>query len=290
MNFSSINGNYQKLDGGAMFGNVPKALWKNWFNTDSKNRILLACRSLLIEFEDKKILFEAGIGSFFEPKLRERFGIEEDDEHLLLENIKTLNIDPSEIDYVILSHLHFDHAGGILPSYKDIQSGKNEIVFPNAKFIVSKKAWERANNPHLRDKASFIPMINEKLKESKRLIINEEKNIKHSFSDRLSFIYSNGHTPGQMHSLFKGNDSYIFFAGDLIPGVNWIHLPITMGYDRYPELLIDEKKEIYSKALKENWIIFYTHDPKYAYSNIDIDEKNKYISKNSKESATRIPF
>src|SRR4051812_44570609 len=108
---SSVEGNRQLLDGGAMFGNAPRLVWERWIKPDDRGRIPLACRAMLIELDNKKILCETGIGAFFEPKLAERFGVETPSKHMLLENLKKLNVNPEDIDEVILSHLHFDHAG-----------------------------------------------------------------------------------------------------------------------------------------------------------------------------------
>ncbi len=137
----SVRGNSQRLDGGAMFGNAPKALWQEWAPPDEQNRIDLACRALLIREPSRAILFEAGIGAFFEPKLRARYGVVEE-RHVLLENLAALGVVP---DVIVLSHLHFDHAGGVLAAYEAGQPLR--LAFPNASFVVGKIAWERATNP-----------------------------------------------------------------------------------------------------------------------------------------------
>lgn len=274
---SSIEGNHQKLDGGAMFGNAPKAIWSQWAPVDELNRIELACRSLLIETPEHKILCETGIGAFFEPKLAQRYGVQNNDEHLLLNNLNLLGINHTDIDYVILSHLHFDHAGGLLPKYTDILNGKNELLFPNAKILIGKEAYERCINPHPRDKASFIPLLSSLLKDSDRVILINGSTAPGIYEENLSFKYSNGHTPGQMHTLFKGTENSVFFCGDLIPGCSWLHIPITMGYDRYPELLIDEKKNIYSEAIPSKWWMFYTHDSQYCVSKCSYDDRGRVV-------------
>lgn len=273
---SSIEGNRQLLDGGSMFGNAPRPVWEKWIAPDDIGRIPLACRCLLIELDGKKILCETGIGAFFEPKMAQRFGVQTPDKHLLLENLKAQGHPPESIDYVILSHLHFDHAGGLLPPYKDIAAGNKELVFPKAKFIVGEEAWKRALHPHFRDRASFIPELTEKLKSSGRLIVYPQDPLPKELSSRIEFITSDGHTPGQMHTLFTGDKGKVFFCGDLVPGRPWIHLPITMGYDRFPEMVIDEKSRIYERALKEDWLLFFTHDPEASASHLKKTDTGKF--------------
>lgn len=276
---TSIEGNRQLLDGGAMFGNAPRPVWEKWIKPDNIGRIPLACRCLLIELDGKKILCEAGIGAFFDPKLADRYGVQSPDRHLLLENLKAAGHSPESIDYVILSHLHFDHAGGLMPTYNEIQSGNRELVFPNAKFIVGKEAWERALHPHSRDKASFIPELTSKLNSSGRLIVYPTDPLPEELKDHFEFIESNGHTPGQMHTLFKGEKEKVFFCGDLIPGRPWVHIPITMGYDRFPEMLIDEKAAVYQRAVPEKWLLFFTHDPEAAASHIQAGPLGRFEPK-----------
>ncbi|MCA8938616.1 MAG: MBL fold metallo-hydrolase, partial [Planctomycetes bacterium] len=236
MKLWSIIGNSQRLDGGAMFGNAPKALWSRWIQADENNAIPLACRALLAEgLNGKRVLFETGIGAFFEPKLRERYGVVEE-RHVLLESLAKAGFSDSDIDVVVLSHLHFDHAGGLLSAWEE---GKPlRLLFPNATFIVSRAGWERALNPHPRDKASFVPEIQSLLEQSGRLeIVDGERS--QALGTSVRFHYSAGHTPGLMLAEIEGR---VVFCGDLIPGRPWVHVPITMGYDRAPELLIDEKQ------------------------------------------------
>ena len=273
---TSVEGNRQWLDGGSMFGNAPRTLWQNWTQVDEQGRIPLACRCLLVEFENKKILCETGIGAFFEPRLSKRFGVENPESHELLKNLKSLGHEPESIDYVILSHLHFDHAGGMLPSYQEISEGGNRLVFPKARFLVSETAWNRALNPHFRDRASFIPVLNRLLEESGRLILVKNSQVPRELSGPIEFFESHGHTPGQMHTLVRGKSSLVFFAGDLVPGSSWVHLPITMGYDRYPEKLIEEKQAIYERFSHENFKIFFTHDPEFAMGKLVLDKKGRY--------------
>ncbi|MBB64835.1 MAG: MBL fold hydrolase [Waddliaceae bacterium] len=268
----AIEGNSQRLDGGAMFGNAPKAMWEKWIKPDELNRIPLACRCLLLKLDNgKNILFEAGVGAFFEPKFKDRYGIVET-EHRLLDNLKKEGLSHEDIDAVILSHMHFDHVGGIVSAYSD---GEPHLLFPNAKFYTSKEQWERAHKPHFRDRASYIPMINELLEASGRLVlIDGETHPDLDFGVR--FTYVNGHTPGLMVSHIEMPEGPLVFVSDLIPGKPWTHLPITMGYDRYPEQGIEEKQVLLESLEPQEGRLFYTHDPEFACAVVRKDEKGRY--------------
>lgn len=271
--FWSVQGNSQRLDGGAMFGNVPRAMWEKWIAPDERHRIPLACRALLMEREDgKRVLFETGIGAFFEPKLKDRFGVVEE-EHVLLKNLEKLGLSDADIDVVVLSHLHFDHAGGLLAKYEEGQPHK--LLFPNATFVVGKRSWERALKPHARDRASFIPELNALLEKSGRLEIVEGEHSP-SLGESVRFHYSEGHTPGLMLSEIALDQGGMVFCGDLIPGRAWVHLPVTMGYDRYPEMLIDEKREFLDGMIERDVRLFFTHDAECATSKVSVDERGKY--------------
>ena len=260
-----------------MFGNAPRALWERWHTPDAKGRIELACRSLLI-LGEKKILCETGVGAFFSPKLAERFGVETPKVHKLKENLKQIGHSHDSIDFVVLSHLHFDHAGGLLPTYEEIKKGNNKLLFPKAKYLVSKKAWDRAINPHRRDRASFIPDLLEKLKESGRLVLLEAPYRKHPLGEAFSFFETNGHTPGQMHLVCKREEKKIIFCGDMIPGSTWVNPSLSMGYDRNAELIMDEKNSFLKKATQEDTLLFFTHDPEFCASTIE-EREGKVIPK-----------
>jgi len=273
----SITGNSQKLDGGAMFGNAPKGMWQKWVEVDEKNRIDLACRCLLVKEtldngEQRNILFEVGIGAFFEPKMKQRFGVVESN-HVLLDSLDAVGLKHTDIDVVVLSHLHFDHIGGLLSQW---QEGKeSELLFPNAAFLIGKKAWDRALEPHFRDRASFIPSLIELLKQRDNLYLLEEPHHPILGSD-YRFHFSDGHTPGMMLAEVTMPKGPVVFCADLIPGVPWVHLPITMGYDRFAEKLIDEKQILLADLLERNGRLFFTHDSKTACGLLAKNEKGKY--------------
>ncbi len=271
--YASVLGNSQKLDGGAMFGNVPKALWSKWITPDEFNRIPLACRGLLLHDGNKLVLMETGIGTFFNPSLRERYGVEEN-RHVLLDSLTKLGVTEEDIDVVILSHLHFDHVGGLLSQWSEDEPLR--LLFPKARYVVSKPAWERSVKPHFRDKASFIPELNKLLVDSHRLMILDDE-VNHFLGKQFKFKLTNGHTPGLLHTIVTlPNETPIIFVSDLIPATPWVHLPVTMGYDRAPEILIDEKKKMLEFAIEEDARLFYTHDSMTALSKVSKDEKGKY--------------
>jgi glyoxylase-like metal-dependent hydrolase (beta-lactamase superfamily II) len=269
----SILGNSQRLDGGAMFGNAPRAVWQRWIAPDAENRIPLACRAaMVVEATGRAILFETGIGAFFPPKLRERYGVMEP-EHVLLESLARAGRRAEDIDVVVLSHLHFDHAGGLLSAHREGEPPA--LAFPKARFVVGRAAWERATRPHVRDRASFIAELPALLEASGRLEIAEGDR-----SDVLGTDYcfhrSDGHTPGLMLAEIPSHDGPVLFAGDLVPGQAWVHLPITMGYDRYPELLIDEKSAILADLAVRRGRLFFTHDPSVALACVTKNDEGRY--------------
>jgi glyoxylase-like metal-dependent hydrolase (beta-lactamase superfamily II) len=272
----SIPGNSQRLDGGAMFGNAPRAIWSRAAEPDERGRILLSCRAMLVDDGARRILFETGIGAFFAPALRERYGVVES-RHVLLESLERTGFCHDQIDWVVLSHLHFDHAGGLLAAHEP--GAPRRLLFPRARFVVNRNAFERAQHPHLRDRASFVEELPDLLEQSGRLVlVDGPQGAASLLGERFTFVETNGHTPGMLHTEVQGTVSKVFFCADLAPGLPWVHLPITMGYDRFAEGLVDEKTRLFSKFENESTWLFFTHDPQIAAARVTRDDKGRYVA------------
>ena len=272
MKLHSILGNSLHLDGGAMYGHVPKSLWERWTPPDASNRIHLASRVVFLSTAHHRVLFEAGTGAYMEPKYRDRYGINESN-HVLLDSLGRIGVCQEDVTDIILSHLHFDHAGGLLCAWQE--GKKPSLLFPNAAVHVSSQAWDRALRPHQRDKASFAPELNQLLERSGRVSRLEGNDILSFDELEVRFFASNGHTLGMLCSDVRWNGNRLVFGADLIAGRNWVHVPVCMGYDRFPELVAEEKEELLSSLVAQQGWLFYAHDPQIAVSRVKYDGKRQ---------------
>ena len=176
---------------------------------------------------------------------------------------------------VVLSHLHFDHAGGLLAPWAEGEPPR--LLFPKATFVVGATHWARAKAPHPRDRASFIPELVGLLEASGRLEVVEGDHSR-ALGEAVRFHHSDGHTPGLMLAeiVGEGGQGGVVFCADLIPGRPWVHLPVTMGYDRSPEQLIDEKRAFLDDMLRRGVRLFFTHDHGCALARVVRDDKGRY--------------
>lgn len=241
------------LDGGAMFGIVPKAIWNRRNPADDQNRIDMALRTLLIVGNKRKILVDAGIGDKFSKKYTEIYKIDLT-RYNIHKSLKEYDLTVKDITDVILTHFHFDHAGGA--TY--MKDGVLRPVFPNATYYIQKEHLSLARHPSEKDTGSFRNEDFEPLEDAGRLeIISGEFEI----FPEISLIVSNGHTLGlQLVKISSGSDVLVYCA-DLIPTSSHIPIPYVMSYDLFPLTTIEEKKKILYDAAEGNWTLFFEHDP-----------------------------
>ena len=250
-------GNF-KLDGGAMFGVVPKSIWQKTNPSDSNNMIDLAARCLLVEDGDRLIMVDNGLGNKQSEKFFSyyyRWG-----DHSLDKSLKSLGFHRDDITDVFLTHLHFDHCGGSVQWNQD-RTGY-ESAFKNAKFWSNKEHWEWAINPNAREKASFLKENLLPMQESGQLFFVDRKPGAFAESSELGFgiLFADGHTEKQMlpHITYKGKT--MVFVADLIPTAGHIPLPYIMGYDTRPLLTLKEKAEFLNTVAENDYFIFFEHD------------------------------
>ena len=253
MQLYTIDTGYFKLDGGAMFGVVPKVLWSKTNPPDDKNLCPWAMRSLLIEDGDKLILIDNGIGDKQDDKFLRHYYLHGDVD--LYSSLADHGFSTDDITDVFLTHLHFDHCGGSVKWNKD-RSGF-EMTFKNARYWSNRKHWDWAMRPNNREKASFLKENLVPIQESGHLNFIEEND---SLFSNFDILFVNGHTESQMipHIQYKGKT--IVFAADLLPSTGHIPLPYVMGYDTRPLLTLTEKEKFLNVAAKEEYIIFLQHD------------------------------
>ncbi len=269
-----IESGYFRLDGGAMFGIIPKPLWEITNPADEMNRIKLATRNLLLVSDTKKILVDTGMGNKWTDKNKEIYAVDQESTSLI-KSLATLNLKPENITDVILTHLHFDHTGGSTVN----NNGKIEPAFPNATFYVQKQNYNWAINPSERDKGSYIKDNFVPLKEAGVLMqIEGEK----QFDDEIDFIIVNGHTFGQQLLKLSDSSNTFLFCCDLLPFTSHIPLPYVMGYDLQPLVTVEEKKNILKKALDNNWKLVFEHDPETAYATLTATDKGIRIKEKFK--------
>jgi len=241
------------LDGGAMFGVVPKQLWNKTNPADERNRIALAARALLIVGNGRRILVDNGNGSKFTQKQTDIYGLDTS-RFELTKSLKAHALTPADITDVLLTHLHFDHAGG--STYRE--DGRLKPAFPNAKYFVQKAHWEQAMHPTEKDRGSFMPDDYLPLREYGVLeFIDGEGEL----FPQISVVIVNGHTAAQQLPLISDGHTTVLYCCDLFPTTAHIPLPYIMAYDLRPLTTLEEKKKLLKKTVDESWTLFFEHDP-----------------------------
>ncbi len=263
------------LDGGAMFGAVPKVLWQREIPADKKNCISLKARSLLIQGEGRNILVDTGLGDKLSEKLKKIYDVDQKSTNIDT-SLSKYGLNRNDITDVFITHLHFDHAGGST----FIKNGKAFPAFPNAIYYIQKDEWKEATDPAARNAASYMKENFIPLKESGVLKIVEGQG---ELFKNIDIIVTNGHTQGQQHLLIKGETRSLFYCADTIPTSAHLSLRWHTAYDNYPVIIIKEKRKLLDRALKENWILFFEHDPDIAAASIKQGEKNVEIDEKIEE-------
>ncbi len=271
------------LDGGAMFGTVPKVLWQKTNPADEQNRIQMEARGLLLKSKDRNILIDTGNGSDFKAKYGDKLGSKfaeifaiDQSGPSLIKSIEKCGLRVDDITDVILTHLHFDHAGGATTE----RDGKIVPTFPKAKYHVQRKNLEVATSPNIREKASYYPANFQPLIDAKvlNLIDGDQKN----YLPHISLHVSNGHTQGHQVVIIEDEKTALFYCGDVVPTSSHVRSAWVMGYDLNPMQLIEEKQNLLERGLQKQTFLYFEHDPycdlaTYEKVNDDYKIKEKFI-------------
>jgi glyoxylase-like metal-dependent hydrolase (beta-lactamase superfamily II) len=265
MNLHSINSGYFKLDGGAMFGVVPKSIWESLNPADENNMCSWAMRCLLIEDGNRLILIDNGLGDKQDKKFFGYYYLHGDDS--LEKSLRTAGFSMEEITDVFLTHLHFDHCGGSIKWNKD-RTGY-ETAFKNATYWSHKQHWEWATKPNAREKASFLKENIFPIQESGQLKFVEggtkEKENEiltgTNFSDNISLFIARGHTDAMMLPMIPYKNKTVVYVADLLPCTGHIPVPYVMAYDTRPLITLEEKAKFLNTAAEKDFIFFFEHDP-----------------------------
>jgi len=249
-----LHDGYFKLDGGAMFGVVPKVIWDRLELSDERNRILMSANPVLVRTGEHTVLIDTGLGDKYNPKAIDIYDIELP--RGLMAELMRLEVAPEEIDFVINSHLHFDHIGGNTLSD---EMGLITPAFPNAKYVMQKTEYEDAINPSSRTKASYNPDDIVPLQESGQImLVDGDTEVVPGVKMRVTGGHTRAHTIVQIES---ENETAVFMA-DLIPTSSHVKVPYVMGYDLYPGDTADYKEEFLKEAIEKDYLLLFEHSPR----------------------------
>ena len=282
MKIYPIESGHFKLDGGAMFGVVPKSIWNRTNPADQNNMIDIAARCLLVETSDRRILIDTGMGNKQSEKF---FSYYYQWGNATLEgSLAACGIDPDSITDVFLTHLHFDHCGGAVSWNKD-RTGY-EPTFKNARYWTNQKHWDWAIRPNDREKASFLSENLLPLEESGQLhFLDIDDQLVQETPFGFQMVLVDGHTEKQMLPLIEYKGERLLYTADLIPTVGHLPIAYVMGYDVRPLITLKEKKEVLDLAVKNNWLLFFEHDAHHELCSLKNTERgirsDKIITFNS---------
>jgi glyoxylase-like metal-dependent hydrolase (beta-lactamase superfamily II) len=257
----ALEAGLQWLDGGAMFGVVPKPLWERRIPADEKNRIPLALRCLLVETPDELVLIETGLGNKESEKFIQIYGVDNaapagsDDPDRLQAAIRSLGFSPADVTTVVNTHLHFDHAGG--NTYRDAE-GTVKLSFPDARHFVQRGEWEYAHSTNERTRASYLPDNFQPVADAGRFTFMEGEG---EVLPGVSVILTPGHTPHHQSVLVQSGGEAACFMADVIPTMAHLPLPWIMGYDVEPLVTLESKRSLLRRAADERWLLVSVHDP-----------------------------
>jgi len=254
MNIYPIDTGYFKLDGGAMFGVVPKSIWARTNPSDDRNMCPFAMRSMLVEDGNRLILIDTGIGDKQSDKFFGHFHLH--GENTLKSSLNKLGFSPDDITDIILTHLHFDHVGGSV--VRNLINSKPELAFKNAKYWSNEDHWNWAVKPNPRERVSFLTENMLPIEELGHLNFIKTGD---EFGPNISFLLAHGHTESQIIPHIKHEGKTIVFAADLIPTTTHIPLPYVMSYDTRPLITMTEKEKFLKDAYNEEYVLFLQHDP-----------------------------
>jgi glyoxylase-like metal-dependent hydrolase (beta-lactamase superfamily II) len=250
LEFHILSDGHVLLDGGAMFGVIPKPMWEKKMPADARNRITLSMNCLLISASGKRILVETGAGNKLNTKLGDIYGL---DGPRLVDRLRDYGLKPEDIDIVIDTHLHFDHCGG----NTRIENGKAIPAFPNAQYFVQKGEYDHALEPTERDRASYFPENYVPIADAGRLTLLETDKV---IAPGVEVIRVPGHTANMQCVKLTGGGKTAFLFADLVPTTAHLSLPWIMGYDLYPMTTLENKKKWIPEALREGWLALFAHD------------------------------
>jgi glyoxylase-like metal-dependent hydrolase (beta-lactamase superfamily II) len=273
MKLYTIDTGFFKLDGGAMFGVVPKTIWNKINPSDENNLCPWALRCLLIEDGDRLILIDNGNGDKQDEKFFSHYYLHGDD--TLEKSLAKHGFHKDDITDVFLTHLHFDHCGGSI-----VREGDKLVpAFKNATYWSNQKHWAWATKPNEREKASFLKENILPIEESGKLKFIDVAEFNHnrlgetSFTENISVRFVSGHTEAMMLPQIKYKDKTIVFMADLLPSAGHIPIPYVMAYDMFPLTTLQEKKSFLKEAVENNYILFFEHDPKIECCDLQMTEK-----------------